>query len=117
MKTVYKMITIVVLLCFGFNNVSYASEINSFKLAASLATDSNINSARSKRVQNDIAERAEPGAIGNGVPLIELLYGKLPPRVKLTEQAYQDISQKLPMVGNGRPFERTFIRFQTFIIP
>jgi hypothetical protein len=47
-------------------------------LAASLVTDSKINPARSKPVQGDIAEKAEPGAIGNGTPLMELAQGKLP---------------------------------------
>lgn len=64
-------------------------------LTASLVTDSNINPARSKPVQNDIAEKAEPGAIGNGAPLMELAQGKLPPRITLTDEEYQEIAQKL----------------------
>ncbi len=40
-------------------------------LAGSVVSDSDINSARSTPVRNDIAEKAEPGAIANGAPLME----------------------------------------------
>ena len=49
-------------------------------------TDSNINPVRSKPVQNDIVGKVEPGAIGNGAPLMELMQGKLPPKVTLIDE-------------------------------
>ena len=82
-----KTISIFLVLTFISGQV-YAGPLNisNNKLAASLVTDPDINPARSKPVQNDIAGKVEPGAIGNGVPLIELARGKLPPKVTLPEE-------------------------------
>jgi hypothetical protein len=52
-------------------------------LAGSVVSDPDINPARSGPVRNDIAGKAEPGAIGNGAPLMELAQGKLPPRLTI----------------------------------
>lgn len=42
----------------------------------------NISPARSAVAKGDAAHLLEPGAIGNGAPLIDLISGKLPPRVE-----------------------------------
>ncbi|MDP2929515.1 MAG: hypothetical protein Q8O01_05585 [Candidatus Omnitrophota bacterium] len=59
-----------------------AFDLSTDKLSPSLVTDPKINAPRSAAVQNDIVEKAEPGAIGNGIPLMELAQGKLPARIK-----------------------------------
>ena len=91
-----KTVSILLVLAFACSQV-YADAFNpsNNKLAASLVTDSDINPARSKPVQNDIAGKVVPGAIGNGIPLIELAQGNLPQRVDLSDKEYQEISQKL----------------------
>ncbi|MCX5712609.1 MAG: hypothetical protein NTY47_06045, partial [Candidatus Omnitrophica bacterium] len=81
-----RAVSIFLVLTFIVGQVSagqIVSTRSSDTLAASLVTDSNINPARSKPLQDDIAEKAEPGAIGNGAPLLELAQGKLPPRIIL----------------------------------
>ena len=94
-----KAISILLVLTFACSQV-YA-DVSSFsnnKLAASLVTDSNINPTRSKSVQNDIAGKVEPGAIGNGVPLIELAQGKL----QLDQARVQLDMAKLQMEVQGK---------------
>ena len=68
---------------------SYAETPNlpNDKLAPSLVSDTDINIARSESARNDIAEKIEPGAIGNGAPLRELASGKLPPGLILSTPA------------------------------
>ena len=63
----------------GQTSTSFAYD----NLAASLATDADINIARSESLQNQVAAKTEPGAIGNGTPLLELAQGNLPPKVTL----------------------------------
>lgn len=66
-----------------------------YALAPSLVSDAGINPGRSAQLQGDIAAKLEPGAIGNGAPLIELAQGKLPPKATLAESEYEEIHQKL----------------------
>lgn len=82
-----KAISIFLILTF-FSSPGYA-------LAPSLVSDSTINPIRSAQLQGDIAAKLEPGAIGNGAPLTELAQGKLPPKASLTDNEYQEITQKL----------------------
>lgn len=66
-----------------------------YALAPSLVSDPGVNPNRSAQLQGDIATKLEPGAIGNGVPLLKLAQGKLPPRASLADSEYQEIHQKL----------------------
>ncbi|MBU0605983.1 MAG: fructose-bisphosphatase class II [Candidatus Omnitrophica bacterium] len=65
------------------------------KFAPSLVTDPDINPARSAPIQNAIASKAEPGAIGNGAPLMELAQGKLPPRITLPDDQAQVLNEAI----------------------
>ena len=82
-----KAISVILILTFitsqGYAGEAISSFSNGDKLAASLATDPNINPDRSKPLGNNIAGKLEPGAIGNGVPLLELAQGTLPPRLAM----------------------------------
>lgn len=63
---------------------SQASPVySSDTLATSLVSDTGINPERSASTRNDIAGKAEPGAIGKGIPLIELAQGKLPAKLAI----------------------------------
>jgi hypothetical protein len=66
-----------------------------YALAPSLVSDAGINPGRSAQLQADIATKLEPGAIGNGVPLMELAQGKLPQRASLGDNEHREIDQKL----------------------
>lgn len=93
-----RIVPILLVLTFITGQVS-ASQISQTcsrnTLAPSLATDSNINSARSKPIQNDIAGKTKPGAIGNGTALMNLVIGKLPHRVTLLTDEFDRIAEKL----------------------
>lgn len=91
-----KVISSVLILAFLSSQVyAEVSSLANNKLAASLVTDSDINPDRSKPLQNEIAEKDKPSAIGNGVPLLELAQGKLPPRLTLSEGGNVTVFQKL----------------------
>lgn len=87
MKQMKKTLSIFLILTF-LSSPGYA-------LAPSLVSDTGINPGRSVQLQGDIAVKLEPGAIGNGAPLIELAQGKLPSRATLADSEYQEIHQKL----------------------
>jgi len=92
---VTKIISVVLIVAFLSSQV-YAdvSGIANDKLSPSLISDPNINPERNV-VRNNIAEKAEPGAIGNGAPLLALAQGKLPPRITIPESENEDITRKL----------------------
>lgn len=71
-----------------------ASEISTDTLAAALVSD-DIVPAREARVQNEIAEVTKLGAIGDGQPLVDLLSGKLPPKISLDSQKVRDVHGKV----------------------
>ncbi len=90
-----KIISLILVAAFLSSQV-YAdvSSIANDKLSPSLISDPNINPERNI-VRNDIAEKAEPGAIGNGAPLLALAQGKLPHRITVSESENGDITRKL----------------------
>ncbi len=94
-----RTISIILVLVFVAGQVS-AGQISSSRstdtLAASIVSDSSINPGRSDIVRNDIAEKAEPGAIGNGAPLMELAQGKLPPRLAIPfPEELEEVNRKV----------------------
>jgi len=80
-----KVIAVVLAITFSSGQLSavqLSTDSSNNNLGPSIALDTDINPARSKPVQNDISGALEPGAIGNGVPLLELAQGKpLPQRI------------------------------------
>jgi len=92
------VVSIILAVTFVTGQVS-ASQISSNPsnntLAASIVSDSSINPARSKPVQNDIAEQAEPGAIANGIPLLELAQGNLPAKIKWNYYLERDYGDEI----------------------
>ena len=91
-----KAISIFLMLTF-FSSQGYAQTLNlsSDKLSPSLITDPRINPARSTAVLGEIAGEVEPGAIGNGAPLMELAQGHLPLRLTLPDEEFTTIASKL----------------------
>lgn len=81
-KILCKVISILLVATFITGQISTSFAYDN--LAASLATDPDINPHRSKFVQNDIAGKAEPSAIANGTPLLNLAQGKLPTKIDLS---------------------------------
>ncbi|MCX5678541.1 MAG: hypothetical protein NTY76_05465, partial [Candidatus Omnitrophica bacterium] len=57
-----------------------------FALSPSLVSDPGINQARSVTVQEEVAGKTKPGAIGNGQALVELFHGNLPPRIDINDE-------------------------------
>ena len=95
-----KAISIILILTFitsqGYAGEAISSFSNSDKLAASLVSDPNINPDRSKPLRNDIIGKLEPGAIGNGAPLMELAQGRLPPRLAIPfPEELEEVNQKI----------------------
>jgi hypothetical protein len=84
-----KAISILLVLTFVTGQVSASQVLSTCSgdtLAASSVIDSDINSPRSKPIQNEIAGKIEPGAIGNGVPLMMLAQGMLPDRIAMQKK-------------------------------
>jgi hypothetical protein len=82
MRTIFiKVISLILLAAFSISpsSTSYAFE----NLGASLASDTSLNPERTKDVQNDIGHNLEPGAIGNGKPLLDLVAEIRPEKLKL----------------------------------
>lgn len=52
------------------------------------------------KVLGDIATKFNPGAVGNGRPLVELVKGKLPPEIELAEDQRKRIIKKLRAAVN-----------------
>lgn len=93
-----RAISIILVSAFITSQVSashISSNCSSYTLAASVVSDQNINPERSDVVRNDIAKKAEPGAIGNGAALMNLVIGKLPPRTTLSSDDFDRIAVKL----------------------
>lgn len=92
-----KIVAIFLTLSFLSGQV-YAGDIvasSNNKLAASLATDEDINPPRSDRIKEEGAEKSEPGAIGNGTPLVKLSQNNLPHRLILQKEEFRKIALKL----------------------
>ena len=66
----------------GQISASFASD----HLAASLVSDSDLAPGRSARIKNDMAREAEPEAIGNGAPLLNLIKHGLPEQVPFSDK-------------------------------
>ena len=94
-----KAISILLVMAFitsqGYAGETISSFSNSDKLAASLLSDGEINPQRSDGSKENVAETLEPGAIGNGELLVDLIKGVFPPKLSLTPQRYSDIEEKL----------------------
>jgi hypothetical protein len=86
-KSIFKVVSLLLLFTFltGQMSTSFAFD----NLAASLASDGDLNKDRAKKVKTDVGRKTEPGAIGNGQPLIDLIQGNLPKRI-----SQQDIVKK-----------------------
>ena len=98
-STITRLISILLVITFitsqGYAGETLSSFSNNDKLAASLVSDGKINPPRSDGTQGDVAGTLEPGAIGNGRLLIDLIKGLFPPKLSLTPQRYNDIEEKL----------------------
>lgn len=79
-----KAMSIILALSFITTQVSIAGAagISSKDTLAPSLVSGDINPERKERVQEDIAKEI-PGAIGNGKPLVDLMQGRLPPRIDL----------------------------------
>ena len=78
-----KIISSLMILIFmvGQTPISFAFE----NLSPTLLSDGTLDPERTKDGRNDIAKGLEPGAIGNGQPLLDLIQGKLPERIAITD--------------------------------
>ncbi|MCX5678700.1 MAG: 2-phospho-L-lactate transferase CofD family protein [Candidatus Omnitrophica bacterium] len=71
------------------------SNFSNDKLSPPLASDPDIIPGEVNPVRTAVAREANPGAIGDGAPLLELLRGNPPPRIILPEDENKIIIQKL----------------------
>ena len=82
-KKILRLISLILIITFVTTQISpaYAYE----NLGASLLGDNSLNPDRTRDGRNDIGHQLEPGAIGNGQPLIDLVQGKLPKKIEITD--------------------------------
>lgn len=76
------LVSVSIILLFSATQYAYSSD----KLAPSYVSD-DIIPERSDSVKEEVATDLEPGAIGNGQPLVDLCNSKLPERVSLADNA------------------------------
>jgi len=91
-KTLLRVISLLLTITFFTGQISnaYAYE----NLGASLLSDGTLNPDRTEDGRNDISHKLEPGAVGDGRPLVALSQGKLPARVKLEDSAQKRLINK-----------------------
>lgn len=93
-----KVISLVMALSFITTQVSIAGtvEISSKDTLAPASVFGNINKERNEKIQ-DIAKESMPNAIGNGEPLIGLMKGKLPSRIKLSHERAEKLRNAIKL--------------------
>lgn len=109
-----KAISVLLVIAFTVTQspLSFAYE----NLSPALLSDTNLNPDRTQDGRNDIAKGLEPGAIGNGAPLIELIGGKLPERVAFDEN--EDMKTSLERIRDAIGFAiKMFIENRHLIPP
>jgi len=82
-KILYKIVSILVIAIFVTGQVSTSFAYDN--LGVSLASDGDINPERSQNTRNAVGHKLEPGAIGNGAPLLALIQGNLPTQIPLSD--------------------------------